>query len=118
MASERRGRGYPVSRRGRSLGRRMESVHEFLSIVTHPRIYKPPTPLPKAMEQMEIWMQSPSLRFLGELAGHWKELKEFLSSGRITGGSVQDARIAAICRENGVEEIWSVRTGIAAVSPE
>lgn len=83
------------------------SVHEFLSIVTHPRIYNPPTPLPKAIEQVEIWMESPSLRFLGELAGHWKELKELLSSGRITGGSIHDARIAAICRENGVEEIWS-----------
>jgi toxin-antitoxin system PIN domain toxin len=81
--------------------------HEFLSIVTHPRIYKPPTPLSKAIEQVEIWLESPSLRLLGELKGHWKELKEVLLSGRVTGGAVHDARIAAICREHGIRELWS-----------
>jgi uncharacterized protein len=35
------------------------SVHEFLSIVIHTRIYKPPTPLSKAIEPVEIWMESP-----------------------------------------------------------
>ena len=28
-------------------------VHEFLSIVTHPRIFKNPTPLPDALSQVE-----------------------------------------------------------------
>ncbi|PWU06098.1 MAG: VapC toxin family PIN domain ribonuclease, partial [Terriglobia bacterium] len=81
--------------------------HEFLAIVTHPRIYRPPTPLDKAIAQVEIWMESPSLRLLGELRGHWPELKQMVSSGRITGGAVHDARIAAICREHGVEVLWS-----------
>jgi uncharacterized protein len=82
-------------------------LHEFLAIVTHARIYKPPTPLAKAIGQVEIWMESPSLQLLGELKGHWPELKLILSSGRITGGAVHDARIAAICREHGVRELWS-----------
>ena len=81
--------------------------HEFLAIVTHPRIYKPPTPLSKAIEQVEFWMTSPSLRPIGELSGHWKELKHLLSYGRIAGGAVHDARVAAICREHGVRELWS-----------
>jgi hypothetical protein len=81
--------------------------HEFLAIVTHPRIYGPPTPVGKALEQVEIWKESPSLRVLGELAGHWKELKEIVSRGHIVGGAVHDARVAAICREHGVREIWS-----------
>lgn len=82
-------------------------IHEFLAIVTNPRIYKPPTPVSKAIEQVEIWMESPSLRLLGELKGHWKELKALLVSGHIAGGAVHDARIAAICKEHGVEELWS-----------
>jgi toxin-antitoxin system PIN domain toxin len=82
-------------------------IHEFLAIVTHPRIYTPPTPLEKAIAQVDIWSESPSLRFLGELKGHWKELKGILSAGRIAGGAVHDARVAAICRENGVNEFWS-----------
>lgn len=82
-------------------------IHEFLAIVTHPRIYRPPTPLAKALEQVGIWRESPSLRMLGELAGHWKELKTLLAVGRIAGAAVHDARIAAICLEHGVEELWS-----------
>jgi hypothetical protein len=34
-------------------------IHEFLSIVTHPRIYTPPTPLAKAIDQVEAWLESP-----------------------------------------------------------
>ena len=82
-------------------------IHEFLSIVTHPRIYRPPTPLPAALKQVEIWLESPSLRLLGELNGHWEELRALLSAGKITGGAVHDARVAAICREHGVREVWT-----------
>jgi toxin-antitoxin system PIN domain toxin len=82
-------------------------LHEFLAIVTHPHIYGPPTPVEKALEQVEIWLESPSLCVLGELVGHWKELKEIVSGGRIVGGAIHDARVAAICREHGVPEIWS-----------
>jgi toxin-antitoxin system PIN domain toxin len=82
-------------------------IQEFLAIVTHPRIYDPPTPLDKALAQVEIWLESPSLRVLGELKGHWKELKSVLIAGRIVGGAVHDARVAAICREHGVRELWT-----------
>jgi len=82
-------------------------LHEFLAIVTHPRIYKPPTPVERALEQVEIWLESPALRVLGEMAGHWKELAEIVAGGRIAGGAIHDARVAAICREHGVREIWS-----------
>jgi toxin-antitoxin system PIN domain toxin len=82
-------------------------VHEFLSVVTNPRIYKPPTPLAKAFEQVEIWIASPSLRLIGELAGHWTELRRLLTAGKISGGAVHDARVVAICREHGVRELWS-----------
>ncbi|MCU1339642.1 MAG: uncharacterized protein JWO19_5223 [Bryobacterales bacterium] len=82
-------------------------IQEFLAIVTHPQIYAPPTPLEKALDQVEIWFESPSLRILGELKGHWRELNEILIAGRIVGAVVHDARVAAICREHGVKELWS-----------
>jgi predicted nucleic acid-binding protein len=41
------------------------------------------------------------------LKGHWKELRELVESGRVAGGAIHDARVAAICREHGVREIWS-----------
>jgi uncharacterized protein len=82
-------------------------VHEFLAIVTHPRIYDPLTPLEKALEQVEIWLESPTLRLIGELKGHWKELRAIAATGKIRGGAIHDARIVAICREHSVRELWS-----------
>jgi len=82
-------------------------VHEFLAIVTHARIYRPPTPLAQALEQVEIWLESPSLAPIAEMQGHWKELKALALAGRLAGGAFHDARIAAICREHGVQELWS-----------
>jgi hypothetical protein len=45
------------------------SVDEFLAIVTHERIFSPPTPLPKALEQAAAWLESSTLVVLAESAG-------------------------------------------------
>jgi toxin-antitoxin system PIN domain toxin len=83
-------------------------VHEFLAIVTHPRIYKPPTPLAAAIEQIEAWLESPSLVMIGEVEGYWLTLRPLLEAGLIAGAPVHDARIAALCLLHGVDELWSV----------
>jgi len=82
-------------------------VHEFLAVVTHPRIYKPATPLTDAASQVEYWMESPTLRLLGEGPGYWGHVKSLLEAGRASGPLVHDARVAAICRMHGVRELWS-----------
>jgi uncharacterized protein len=82
-------------------------IHEFLSIVSSPRVFATPTPLPHAIEQVEVWMQSPALHLIGEGPGHWKRLRSALEAGSITGGKVHDARIHAICRDQGVSVLWS-----------
>ncbi len=82
-------------------------IHEFLAIVTHPRIYAPPTPLQKAVDQVEAWLESPSLVLLSETSEHWPQLRALVSKGRITGPMVHDARVAAICIQHGVREIWT-----------
>lgn len=82
-------------------------IHEFLAIVTHPRIYKPPTPLAAALRQVDAWLESPSLALLGEADGYWPELRRLLEAGRVSGPRVHDARVAAICRLHGVRELWS-----------
>lgn len=82
-------------------------LHEFLAIVTHPRIYRPPTPLGTALEQVGAWLESPSLVLLAESPGYWPAFSEALVAGRVTGGRVHDARVAALCRHHGVRELWS-----------
>lgn len=83
-------------------------LHEFLAIVTHPRVFRPPSPLEAAVDQVDAWCESPSLVLLGEAETHWHELRELLIAGRIAGPMVHDARVAAICLAHGVRELWTV----------
>ena len=82
-------------------------IHEFLSVVTHPRIYDPPTPTRLALGQVDVWLESPSVVLLTETEGHWGHLRPLLESGRVTGAGVHDARVAALCLSHGVRELWT-----------
>jgi len=82
-------------------------VHEFLAIVTHPHIYSPPTPLEKALAQVEAWLEAPSLVLLGETEAYWPELRATVTAGKVTGPQIHDARVAALCRLHGIDELWS-----------
>jgi len=82
-------------------------VHEFLAIATHPRIYEPPTPLDTAVEQVDAWLESPTLVLLAESGEHWDQIRPLLTSGKIAGPRVHDARIAALCIAHGVRELWT-----------
>lgn len=82
-------------------------LHEFFAIVTHPRIYDPATPLAKALDQIDAWLESPTLALLGESERHWPQLRALLLSGHVAGPQVHDARIAALCLQHGVESLWT-----------
>lgn len=98
-------------------------LHEFLAIVTHPRIYAPPTPLPRAIEQVDAWLASPTVALLTESATHWATLRPLLVAARISGPRVHDARVAALCRQHGVRQLWSADrdfsrfAGLSVVNP-
>ena len=83
-------------------------LHEFIAIVTHPRIYDPPSPLDTALAQVDAWLEAPGLVLLTEVAGYWPELRATLASGLATGPRVHDARVAALCRLHGVGELWTL----------
>ena len=83
------------------------AIHEFLAIVTHPRIFRPPTPLEQALAQVEFWLESPSVELIGERAGYWSGFARLLAESKATGPRVHDARIVAICRQRGVRTLWS-----------
>ena len=82
-------------------------VHEFYAIVTHPRIYSPPTPPELALDQIDAWLESPSLVLLAESARHWPVLRPLITQARLAGPAVHDARIAALCQQHGVRELWT-----------
>jgi len=82
-------------------------IHEFLSVVTHPRIYQPPTALDQALETVGAWLESPNLVLLREGPDYFNHLGQLLVGGKIAGPKVHDARIAALCLSHGVRELWS-----------
>ncbi len=98
-------------------------LHEFLAIVTHPRIYTPASPLARALDQVDAWIESPTLVLLAEAAEHWSTLRALLTAGRIVGPRVHDARIVALRRQHGVRELWSADrdfsrfAGLSVVNP-
>ena len=82
-------------------------LHEFLAIVTHTRIYDPPTPSAAALDQVDAWLEAPSLVLLAETEQYWTELRSLVTAGRVTGARIHDARIAALCRQHGVRQLCS-----------
>jgi len=80
-------------------------LHEFLAIVTHERIFSPPTPLPKALEQVAAWLESPTLVVLAETEGYWDVLARVVGRAKVTGPRVHDGRVAALCIHHGVREL-------------
>ncbi|MDX2010256.1 MAG: TA system VapC family ribonuclease toxin [Myxococcaceae bacterium] len=81
-------------------------VHEFIGIVTNPKIVKTPTPLEAAIAQVDAWLSSPTLVMLSEeREGYWPLLTQLLRAGRIQGARVHDARVAALARLHGVDEL-------------
>jgi uncharacterized protein len=82
-------------------------AHEFLSIVTHPRIYRPPSPLAVAVRALQAWAASPAVRFLGEGSDHLTRLAALALAAKVEGPLIHDARIVAICADHGVRELWT-----------
>ena len=82
-------------------------VHEFIGIVTHPKIYQPPTPLSVALATVEAWQAAENLLLIGESEGYLTKLKDLAMAAHLKGARIHDARIAAICLHHGINELWS-----------
>lgn len=82
-------------------------IHEFMAVITNARIFKKPTSPAHALSVIDALMESPSLRMLGEGPGYWEGFRGLVLKGHISGPKIHDARIAAICIENGVRCLWT-----------
>ena len=82
-------------------------LHEFLAVVTHPKVFSPASTGPQALAQVEAWLASPQAMLLHSGAQHWRILAELAIQAKLQGGQFHDARIAALCIENGVSLLWT-----------
>lgn len=82
-------------------------LHEFLAVVTNPRIYRPATPIERAFAQLRALTDLPNLTLLAEGEGYLSRLESLAVPARTGGGAIHDARIAALCISHGVTELWT-----------
>lgn len=82
-------------------------IYEFLRVVTHPRVFDPPTRMEDALADLESLLRSPSLRMLGEGSAHREHMRRTIQQGGVSGNLVHDAHIAALVVEHGVRELWT-----------
>ncbi len=83
-------------------------VYEFVRVVTHPRVFDPPSPLDAVLRDLESLLASPSLTLLGEGPGHVRQMGEQLRAGSAAGNLAHDAHIAALVVEHGASELLTV----------
>lgn len=80
-------------------------IYEFLRVVTHPRVFDPPTAIEDALEDLESLFDSPSLVLLGEGPAHAGHLFRAVHDGTASGNLVHDAHVAALALEHGLSEL-------------
>ena len=83
------------------------SVHEFISVVTNPKIFKIDNSFELAFAQLLAWHSSGRHQFLAETSMHLHVLQTLAAAGKVKGAKIHDARIAAICLQHGVSELWT-----------
>lgn len=86
-------------------------IYEFLRVVTHPAVFRSPTPLAEAWNDVVALLESPSVVMVSESHRHREILGELLRTCSITGNLIQDAHIAALLIEHGVDEIITADEG-------
>jgi uncharacterized protein len=82
-------------------------IYEFLRVVTHPRVFDPPSSLESALDDLESLLDAPALVLLGEGPQHSTHLFRLIKAGHAIGNLAHDAHIAALVIENGVSELWT-----------
>lgn len=80
-------------------------VYEFLRVVTHRKVFHPPTAAAVAWEDIANVLQSPSLMLLTETERHRFILDDLLKQADVQGNLWHDAHIAALLLEHGIREI-------------
>jgi len=82
-------------------------LYEYVRVVTHPRVFDPPTTLEAALSDVEHLLSSPAVVMIGEGPGHFGAMRQALVSSGATANLAHDAHIAALSIEHGVRELWT-----------
>ena len=86
-----------------------------LRILTHPKVFSPPTPWPAAQEYLIQIRSHPNIRLIQPGSAHWTIFLDFCRQVQARGNLVTDAYLAALAMESGCE--WITTDGDFARFP-
>jgi toxin-antitoxin system PIN domain toxin len=72
-----------------------------LRILTHPRVYLPPTPVADALRFVQALRDTPTAVTLAPGARHWSIFTDLVAQSNATGNLISDAWLAALALEHG-----------------
>jgi len=78
---------------------------EFVRVVTHPRVFAPPSTMEEALAALRAFLAGPGVRLLLPGEQFTGLLLHCLHEGDARGNIAVDAQIAALCREQGIDRI-------------
>jgi toxin-antitoxin system PIN domain toxin len=84
------------------------SLYEFLRVVTHHRVFDPPSTALEALEAVQDLVAPPVARVLSETPRHAVLLDRVLQESRVTGNLIHDAHLVALALEHGVHQILTL----------
>lgn len=78
---------------------------EFIRVVTHRRVFNPPSTLDEAIQFLDRVVAAPGCRILRPESGFFDLLTTVAREADARGNLAFDAQIAALCREHGVSTL-------------
>ena len=92
-----------------------------LRVMTHARIFQPPTPSEAAIEFVDLLLAQPGSTTLRPGDGHWRIFRGMAASLHLTGNRLPDAYHAALAIEHGCEWVtldrgFSIYPGLRTVN--
>ncbi len=81
----------------------------FLRVVTHPRVFNPPTPLGKALEFVDALRGQPNCLTVAPGERHWGIFTRLCRDADARGNLIPDAYLAALAIESGSELVTTDR---------
>ncbi len=81
----------------------------FLRVVTHPRIFKDPTPTPVAMEFVGALRSAPAVLTVAPGGRVWPIFEELVTRTDARGNAIPDALLAAMAMEQGATLVTADR---------
>ena len=92
-----------------------------LRVLTHPRVFHPPTPGEAATTFVDALLAQPASVALRPGSGHWRIFRGMSATLRLTGNRIPDAYHAALAIEHGCEWVtldrgFSVYSGLRLIN--